>query len=193
MSFFDTTPLGRILNRFSVDAQKIDVQLASSGSQFVGYIVSLLCTILIISLVSPFVLIALPPLAFFYVLYASYYRNTAREVQRLDSISKSPIYTAFTEALNGATSIQAYGANERFASVNRAKVDFKCGRCSEHDAAARFAHPRPGRLAQLIAACSLLGRAVSAPSTCRSRQIAGSPCAWSSSATCWWRRQQYLR
>jgi len=124
MSFFDTTPLGRILNRFSVDAQKIDVQLASSGSQFVGYIVSLLCTILIISLVSPFVLIALPPLAFFYVLYASYYRNTAREVQRLDSISKSPIYTAFTEALNGATSIQAYGANERFASVNRAKVDF---------------------------------------------------------------------
>ena len=40
----------------------------------------------------------------FYLMYASYYRNTAREVQRLDSISKSPIYAAFTEALNGATS-----------------------------------------------------------------------------------------
>ena len=124
MAFFDTTPLGRILNRFSTDVQKVDVQLASSGSQFVGYIMTLLYTILMIALVSPFVLIALPPLTFFYILFASYYRNTAREVQRLDSISKSPIYAAFGEALNGATSIQAYGANERFEGVNRARVDF---------------------------------------------------------------------
>jgi len=124
MEFFDTTPLGRILNRFSVDVQKIDVQLASSGSQFVGYVVSLICTIVIIALVSPYILVTMPFLTYLYILYASYYRNTAREVQRLDSISKSPIYAAFTEALNGASSIQAYGANERFESVNRAKVDY---------------------------------------------------------------------
>ena len=65
----------------------------------------------------------IPPLSGFYLMYASYYRNTAREVQRLDSISKSPIYAAFSEALNGATTIQAYGANDRFETVNRGKVD----------------------------------------------------------------------
>jgi ATP-binding cassette subfamily C (CFTR/MRP) protein 1 len=124
MSFFDTTPLGRILNRFSTDVQKVDVQLAGTGSAFVGYTVSLTCTFIILCLVSPFVLIAIPPLAVFYLMYASYYRNTAREVQRLDSISKSPIYAAFSEALSGATSIQAYSANERFERTNRTRVDY---------------------------------------------------------------------
>ena len=124
MEFFDVTPLGRILNRFSVDAQRVDVQLAQQGSQFVGYVISLICTLTIICLVSPFLLLLLPPLSVFYLLYASYYRNTAREVQRLDSISKSPIYAAFSEALQGASTIQAYGANGRFEMVNRSKVDY---------------------------------------------------------------------
>ena len=52
------------------------------------------------------------------------YRNTAREVQRLDSISKSPIYTAFSEALNGASTIQAFGATARFCSSNMDRLDF---------------------------------------------------------------------
>jgi len=124
MSFFDTTPMGRILNRFSGDVQKVDVQLASTGSMFVGYVVSLLCTLLIIILVSWYIVLLLPVISFFYFIFASKYRNTAREVQRLDSISKSPIYTAFSEALNGCTTIQAYGANERFEAGNRHKVDY---------------------------------------------------------------------
>ena len=124
MEFFDTTPLGRILNRFSVDCQKVDREIASSGSMLAGYAVSLLCTVIIIALVSPLVLILMPPLAFFYLTYASYYRNSAREVQRLDSISKSPIYASFTEALTGASSIQAFLANERFEIANRAKNDY---------------------------------------------------------------------
>ena len=124
MSFFDTTPMGRILNRFSGDVQKVDVTLAQTGSQFVGYIVSLVCTLLIISLVSWYILLMLPPLFAMYMIFASKYRNTAREVQRLDSISKSPIYTAFSEALNGCATIQAYGANARFEASNRSKMDF---------------------------------------------------------------------
>jgi ATP-binding cassette subfamily C (CFTR/MRP) protein 1 len=124
MHFFDTTPLGRIINRFSGDVQKVDVTLAQTGSQFVGYIVSLVCTLLIITLVSWYILLMLPPLFGMYMIFASKYRNTAREVQRLDSISKSPIYTAFSEALTGASTIQAYGANDRFEANNRAKMDY---------------------------------------------------------------------
>jgi len=124
MAFFDTTPLGRILNRFSTDVQKLDVQIAQSGSSFCGYTVSLVCTLIIIGLVSPYVLIALPPLSFMYTRYASYYRNSAREMQRLESMSRSPIYASFSEALGGAQVIQAYGATERFLQVNRSKVDY---------------------------------------------------------------------
>jgi len=43
-----------------------------------------------------------------------YYRYTSRELQRLDSISRSPIYTHFSETLNGIDSVRAYGATERF-------------------------------------------------------------------------------
>jgi len=122
-SFFDTTPVGRILNRFSGDVQKIDIQLASSLSMFVQYLATLLCTLAILCLNSPFVLIAMPPLGVMYMFYSSYYRHSAREVQRLDSISRSPIYAAFSEALNGAMVIQAYKANDRFEAENRRKVD----------------------------------------------------------------------
>uniref|UniRef100_A0A7S2DAY2 ATP-dependent transporter ycf16 n=1 Tax=Haptolina brevifila TaxID=156173 RepID=A0A7S2DAY2_9EUKA len=122
-SFFDTTPVGRILNRFSGDVQKVDVQLASSLSSFIQYLATLVCTLAILILNSPFVLIAIPPLGVMYLFYSSYYRNSAREVQRLDSISRSPIYAAFSEALNGAMIIQAYKANARFEEENRRKVD----------------------------------------------------------------------
>ena len=49
-SFFDVTPIGRIINRFSGDVQKVDVQLSQALSQFVGYIVSLVCTLAILIL-----------------------------------------------------------------------------------------------------------------------------------------------
>ena len=85
-----------------------DSALASAD---VFALVSLLCTLAILVINSPFILLALPPLGMAYVYPSSYYRNSAREVQRLDSISKSPIYTSFAEALNGASSIQAFATD----------------------------------------------------------------------------------
>ena len=43
-----------------------------------------------------------------------YYRRTSRELQRLDSISRSPVYNHFSEMLNGVDSVRAYGVSERF-------------------------------------------------------------------------------
>ena len=123
-SFFDVTPLGRIINRFSGDVQKVDTALASSLSQFVSYSVSLVCTLAIIVVNSLFILLSLPPLGIAYLYTSSYYRNSAREVQRLESISKSPIYASFQEALNGASSIHAYAANSRFEESNRKNNDY---------------------------------------------------------------------
>lgn len=43
-----------------------------------------------------------------------YYRRTSRELQRLDSISRSPVYNHFSETLNGVDSVRAYGVSDRF-------------------------------------------------------------------------------
>eukprot|EP00965_Chrysotila_dentata_P088721 2928942-Pleurochrysis_carterae.AAC.2 len=124
MAFFDTNPLGRILNRFSVDQQKVDVQLSPTASQLIMYTFNLIGTLVILTGNSPWIAISLIPLSIVYVRVAAYYRESSREMQRLDSISKSPIYTAFTEAVNGTPTIQAFRATERFYDENARKFDY---------------------------------------------------------------------
>ncbi|EOD20125.1 hypothetical protein EMIHUDRAFT_242411 [Emiliania huxleyi CCMP1516] len=63
------------------------------------------------------------PLGVAYLVVARYYRASSRELQRLDSVSKSPIYAAFSEALQGATSIVAFGATRRFGLEARQRLD----------------------------------------------------------------------
>ena len=123
MSFFDTTPLGRILNRFSGDVQKVDTQLASSGFSFVNLVASLIGTLSLLVLNSWWIVLTVPVLGVVYLRIAGFYRNSARELQRLGSVSKSPIYAAFSEALGGAATIQAYGRTHAFEAANMARFD----------------------------------------------------------------------
>jgi len=124
IQFFDTNPLGRILNRFSVDMQVIDVQLSPVAGQLLIYCFQLAGTITLLILNSPFIVAAIIPLSFLYLRVAYYYRHSSREIQRLDSISKSPLYTSFAEALNGAITIQAFGAVSVFCQRNRGRLDY---------------------------------------------------------------------
>ncbi|KAJ1615931.1 ABC transporter type 1, transmembrane domain-containing protein, partial [Pavlovales sp. CCMP2436] len=129
MSFFDKTPIGQILNRFStdlqirnrfsMDLQVVDVQLRTTTQQLflcifniaVGVLIGILVVVLT---ATPYVGLAIVPLAFFYFQYANLYRHSSREVQRLDSVSKSPIYAGFAETLNGVTTIRAFEASAGF-------------------------------------------------------------------------------
>jgi len=88
------------------------------------YLFQLLGTLVLLVLNSPFILAAVPFLSLIYIRVAAYYRSSSRELQRLDSISKSPIYAAFGEALTGAATIHAFGSVERFGSVNMQKFDY---------------------------------------------------------------------
>merc|ERR1719450_670213 len=118
MAYFDTTPLGRILNRFSGDLQKVDVQLGPAVASLGDFVFSLVGNIVINVLVSPYILVAVLPLGWLYAKVSAYYRESSRELLRLDSVSKSPIYAAFTEALNGAPTIQAFGVLSNFEVAN---------------------------------------------------------------------------
>jgi len=123
MQFFDETPMGRIINRLSSDLAIVDVQLRSTTQQSLLCIFNLLGVLGVVIFATPWIAAAMVPLSALYYSIAVYYRRSSRELQRLDSTSKSPIYESFTEALTGVSSVRAFDAVSRFARTNEKKVD----------------------------------------------------------------------
>ncbi|XP_022104006.1 ATP-binding cassette sub-family C member 9-like [Acanthaster planci] len=114
MRFYDTTPIGRILNRFSSDVHTVDDLLPTDFLFLFEATFKCLSAIVVNTIVTPFFILAILPVAVCYVLLQHYYLRTSRELQRLDSITKSPIYAHFSETLSGLSTIRAYKDEERF-------------------------------------------------------------------------------
>ncbi|KAJ8688541.1 hypothetical protein QAD02_024336 [Eretmocerus hayati] len=123
MSFFDTTPSGRILNRLGKDIDTIDNLLPINLRQWVICIFSVIGTISVISYSTPIFMTVIVPLGILYYLVQQFYVATSRQLKRLDSVSRSPIYSHFSESITGAPIIRAYGAEERFLVESEKKID----------------------------------------------------------------------
>lgn len=123
MVFFHTNPLGRIINRFSKDLGDIDRNVAIFVNMFMAQISQLLSTFVLIGIVSTMSLWAIMPLLILFYAAYLYYQTTSREVKRLDSITRSPVYAQFSEALNGLSTIRAYKAYDRMANINGKSMD----------------------------------------------------------------------
>lgn len=123
MSFFETTPIGRILNRFSNDIYKVDEILGRVFAMFFGNTTRVLFTIFVICFSTWQFIFIIIPLGVLYVYYQRYYLRTSRELRRLDSISRSPIFANFQESLNGVSVIRAYDQVDRFEFMNSERVD----------------------------------------------------------------------
>lgn len=123
MSFFDTTPLGRILNRFSKDEHTIDELLPRTFNMYIRVFAQVVATVLIITFSTPFFLLLVIPLFFIYMGVQRYYLATSRELKRLDSVGKSPIYSHFQETIQGVSTIRAYDQQRAFIFQNQDKLD----------------------------------------------------------------------
>ncbi|KAG0197883.1 Multidrug resistance-associated protein 1 [Mortierella sp. GBA30] len=123
MSFFDTTPLGRIVNRFSSDIFSVDELTPWNFINVFVCSTSVLGTIVVIATTTPVFLAIVPPLVVVYLLVQSFYIRSSRALKRIDSVSKSPIYQHFSETLAGVTTIRALAANDRFIADNAVKAD----------------------------------------------------------------------
>ncbi|XP_062162854.1 ABC transporter C family member 12-like isoform X2 [Alnus glutinosa] len=123
MIFFHTNPTGRIINRFAKDLGDIDRNVANSMNMFMGQVWQLLSTFVLIGTVSTISLWSIMPLLIFFYAAYLYYQSTSREVKRLDSITRSPVYAQFGEALNGLSTIRAYKAYDRMANINGKSMD----------------------------------------------------------------------
>lgn len=123
MSFFDTTPTGRILNRFSSDIYKVDEVLARSFNQLFVNAAKSSFTLVVISVTVPAFTALIIPLGLMYYWIQRYYLRTSRELKRLDSVSRSPIYAHFQESLGGVSTIRAFRQQDRFELENEWRVD----------------------------------------------------------------------
>uniref|UniRef100_A0A3Q2QW04 ATP binding cassette subfamily C member 3 n=1 Tax=Fundulus heteroclitus TaxID=8078 RepID=A0A3Q2QW04_FUNHE len=122
-SFFDTTPIGRIINRFSKDIYVIDEALPSTVLMFLGTFFLSLSTMIVIISSTPYFALVIAPLAFIYVFVQRFYVATSRQLKRLESVSRSPIYSHFSETVTGASVIRAYGRDNTFVLMSDMKVD----------------------------------------------------------------------
>jgi len=125
MSFFETTPLGRIMNRFSKDIDTIDNTVADSWRMFLMTFANIIATFVLIAVIVPWFLVAVGVVMAIYSAFALYYRASARELKRLDAILRSSLYAHFSESLAGLATIRAYGETERFKKESEDRVNIE--------------------------------------------------------------------
>jgi ATP-binding cassette subfamily C (CFTR/MRP) protein 1 len=123
MSFFDTTPLGRITNRFSRDVDVMDNNLTDAMRM---YFLTLAMTLSVFGLIMAyfhFFAIALGPLLLLFLFAAGYYRASAREMKRFEAVLRSNVFAKFSEGLSGTACIRAYGLKDTFVKNLRDSID----------------------------------------------------------------------
>eukprot|EP00283_Hemiselmis_rufescens_P014305 CAMPEP_0173443524 /NCGR_PEP_ID=MMETSP1357-20121228/30032_1 /TAXON_ID=77926 /ORGANISM="Hemiselmis rufescens, Strain PCC563" /LENGTH=1295 /DNA_ID=CAMNT_0014409445 /DNA_START=9 /DNA_END=3896 /DNA_ORIENTATION=- len=123
MKFFDQTPIGRVLNRFSNDQDSLDLTLPRTLNQLYACALRVLGTIMVICTVSPTFLFATVPISYLYWRAKDLYSKTSRELKRIESTAKSPLYSHFGETIAGASCVRASGAEQRFVEDNCDKID----------------------------------------------------------------------
>uniref|UniRef100_A0A8C3X7S2 Multidrug resistance-associated protein 1 n=1 Tax=Catagonus wagneri TaxID=51154 RepID=A0A8C3X7S2_9CETA len=123
MSFFDTTPIGRIVNRFAGDISTVDDTLPMSFRSWILCFLSIISTLVMICLATPVFIVVIIPLGIIYVSVQIFYVATSRQLRRLDSVTRSPIYTHFSETVSGLSVIRAFEHQQRFLKHNEMTID----------------------------------------------------------------------
>ncbi|RKP25263.1 P-loop containing nucleoside triphosphate hydrolase protein [Syncephalis pseudoplumigaleata] len=121
--FFDMTPIGRIMNRFSKDIETIDLEVAPCIAFLLVAAVEAIGTVVAISYVTPKFLFASVFIAAAYIVISTLFVRTSRELKRIESVSKSPLFTLFGEAINGVSTIRAFGVESRFMRISMERTD----------------------------------------------------------------------
>ncbi|KAL7406371.1 hypothetical protein ABVT39_018840 [Epinephelus coioides] len=112
MSFFDTTPTGRILNRFSKDQEEVDTVLPLHMDPFLQFALVIMFTIITISAVFPAMLVAVVVMGALFTLILFVVQKSIRQMKRMENISRSPCISLTTSTLQGLSTIHAYNIRD---------------------------------------------------------------------------------
>jgi len=114
ISYFESTPLGRILNRFTYDTEVIDITLTEAMSILMIAMGWFVAGVVIMLSILPWIGIALVPALAVYWNLSYHYRMSGTDLQRLDAVARSPIQAMVSEGLEGSTTIRVFGQTENF-------------------------------------------------------------------------------
>ncbi|KAM7148297.1 multidrug resistance-associated protein 1 isoform 3-T3 [Molossus nigricans] len=123
MSFFERTPSGNLVNRFSKEMDTVDSMIPQVIKMFMGSLFNVIGACIIILLATPIAAVIIPPLGLIYFFVQRFYVASSRQLKRLESVSRSPVYSHFNETLLGVSVIRAFAEQERFIRQSDLKVD----------------------------------------------------------------------
>ncbi|CAF1302261.1 unnamed protein product [Adineta steineri] len=124
LRFFESNPSGRILNRASKDQQVIDELLPMTLFDAIQCLSMTVGSLVIIGIINPWVLLILIPIlpSFWYL--RRFYLRSSRQIKRLESVTRSPVYALFSSSLNGGLStIRAFNVQDDFVQLFIERVD----------------------------------------------------------------------
>ncbi|XP_053936986.1 ATP-binding cassette sub-family C member 6 [Cuculus canorus] len=123
MVFFEQTPIGNLLNRFSREMDAIDSVIPDKLKSLLGFLFNLLEIYLVITVATPMAAIAIVPLTVLYAVFQHFYVITSCQLRRIEAASRSPIYSHISETFQGRSVIRAYKGQERFILKTNFLVD----------------------------------------------------------------------
>ncbi|XP_070798750.1 ATP-binding cassette sub-family C member 4 [Pituophis catenifer annectens] len=121
--FFDRNPIGRILNRFSKDIGHLDDLLPLTFLDFVQTFLQVCGVVGVAIAVIPWILIPLVPLLIVFIFLRRYFLDTSRDIKRLESTTRSPVFSHLSSSLQGLWTIRAFQAQQRFQELFDAHQD----------------------------------------------------------------------
>lgn len=123
MAFFDTTPVGRIINRFSKDMDEIDMMIPTHIKDILSDLFSVLGTLFVVVYATPIIITIVIPLVLIFFFIQTSYLTTSRQLKRMINVTRSPINSSLTESFSGAPTIRAYGMQEQFICENENRIE----------------------------------------------------------------------
>eukprot|EP00928_Gymnodinium_smaydae_P037326 TRINITY_DN25931_c0_g1_i1.p1 TRINITY_DN25931_c0_g1~~TRINITY_DN25931_c0_g1_i1.p1 ORF type:complete len:617 (-),score=53.38 TRINITY_DN25931_c0_g1_i1:140-1873(-) len=139
LSFFDLSPMGRILNRFLQDMQNIDSVVPNAIADQITKTLNLVTQLSLVYVEAPWVLVSLPILIIPYQAIFRRMRIPNRDARRIESVARSPVYAHFSDTLAGRETIRAYSAEERFVGQNLSQVGNMATACYGNNAVSKWA------------------------------------------------------
>ncbi|CAF1443909.1 unnamed protein product [Adineta steineri] len=123
LRFYESNPIGRVLNRFSKDQQILDELLPLTFFDALQLTIMLLGSIVIIGMTNPWILLILIFIIPAFLWLRNIYLKISREIKRLDSVSRSPIYALFSSSLSGLMTIRTFKVTDDVLTSFMTKID----------------------------------------------------------------------
>ena len=115
-TYFDVTPVGQIINRFSRDMDATDMFLPGFLSEFLESLVFLVSTIAVCSIYCPMILGVFLPAGYLFYRFRTFFASSSRCLKRMQATTRSPLYSLFLETCHGIEHIRAFSMQKEFLS-----------------------------------------------------------------------------